>query len=147
MRVGRYELREGISGAGQWRGGLGSVREFEYLDDGGASIEGEGHKFAPWGFRGGMDGGSASLRLDRVDGNGGDLPSKVPHTAVQAGDKFVCVGPAGGGYGDPLRRDPQLVLEDVTDELISINTAAKEYGVVITPDLTIDVAATAQRRA
>ena len=82
-----------------------------------------------------------------MDGNSGDLPSKVPHTAVQAGDKFVCVGPAGGGYGDPLRRDPQLVLEDVTDELISINTAAKEYGVVITPDLTIDVAATAQRRA
>ena len=147
LRVGRYELREDVSGAGQWRGGLGSIREFEYLDDGGASIEGEGHKFAPWGFRGGMDGGSAGLRLDRVDGNGSDLPSKVPHTAMQAGDKFVCVGPAGGGYGDPLRRDPQQVLEDVTDELISINTAAKDYGVVITPDLTIDVAATAQRRA
>ena len=147
LRVGRYELREDVCGAGQWRGGLGSIREFEYLDDGGASIEGEGHKFAPWGFRGGMDGGSAGLRLDRVDGNGSDLPSKVPHTAMQAGDKFVCVGPAGGGYGDPLRRDPQQVLEDVTDELISINTAAKDYGVVITPDLTIDVAATAQRRA
>ncbi len=147
LRVGRYELREDVCGAGEWRGGLGSIREFEYLDDGGASIEGEGHKFAPWGFRGGMDGGSAGLRLDRVDGNGSDLPSKVPHTAMQAGDKFVCVGPAGGGYGDPLRRDPQQVLEDVTDELISINTAAKDYGVVITPDLTIDVAATAQRRA
>ena len=147
LRVGRYELREDVCGAGKWRGGLGSVREFEYLDDGGASIEGEGHKFAPWGFRGGKDGGSAGLRLDRVDGNGGDLPSKVPHTPVQTGDKFVCVGPAGGGYGDPFQRDPQKVLEDVKDELIRANTAAKEYGVVITPDLTIDVAATLQLRS
>jgi len=147
LRVGRYELREDVCGAGKWRGGLGSIREFEYLDDGGASIEGEGHKFAPWGFRGGKDGGSAGLRLDRIDGNGGDLPSKVPHTPVQTGDKFVCVGPAGGGYGDPFQRDPQQVLEDVTDELISVNTAAEEYGVVINPDLTIDVTATVQLRS
>ncbi len=146
LRVGRYELREDVCGAGQWRGGLGSVREFEYLDDGGASIEGEGHKFAPWGFQGGTDGGSAGLRLDRVDGNGGELPSKVPHTAVQAGDKFVCVGPAGGGYGDPLKRDPDQVLADVTDGLISIETAARDYGVVISDDLRIDEGATAQRR-
>jgi N-methylhydantoinase B len=128
LRVGRYELREDVCGAGQWRGGLGSIREFEYLDDGGA----------------------AGLRLDRANGNdkeGGELPSKVPHTAVQAGDKFVCVGPAGGGYGDPMLREAQQVLEDVTDGLISIDTAARDYGVVITPDLNLDEAATAQRRA
>jgi len=47
LRVARYELREGASGAGEWRGGLGSVREFVYLSDGGASVEGEGHEFAP----------------------------------------------------------------------------------------------------
>jgi N-methylhydantoinase B len=147
LRVGRYELREDVCGAGQWRGGLGSVREFEYLEDGGASIEGEGHKFPPWGFRGGNDGGSAGLRLDREDGKGSELPSKLPHTAVQAGDKFVCVGPAGGGYGDPMLRAPQQVLEDVTDGLISIDTAANDYGVIITTDLNLDEAATAQRRA
>ena len=147
LRVGRYELREDVCGAGQWRGGLGSVREFEYLEDGGASIEGEGHKFPPWGFRGGNDGGSAGLRLDREDGKGSELPSKLPHTAVRAGDKFVCVGPAGGGYGDPMLRTPQQVLEDVTDGLISIDTAANDYGVIITTDLNLDETATAQRRA
>jgi len=149
LRVDRYELREDVCGAGQWRGGLGSVREFVYLDDGGASVEGEGHKFAPWGFQGGGEGGSAGLRLDRANkdsGKGGELPSKVPHTPVQAGDRFVCVGPAGGGYGDPMLRDPEMVLADVTDGLISINTAANDYGVVITDELTIDGEATARQR-
>jgi N-methylhydantoinase B len=53
LRVARYELREGASGAGEWRGSLGSVREFVYQSDSGASVEGEGHEFAPWGFAGG----------------------------------------------------------------------------------------------
>ncbi|MFP6749787.1 MAG: hydantoinase B/oxoprolinase family protein [Alphaproteobacteria bacterium] len=147
LRVDRYELREDVCGAGQWRGGFGSVREFVYLDDGGASIEGEGHKFPPWGFRGGADGGAAGLRLERANGAGGDLPSKVPHTAVQAGDRFVCVGPAGGGYGDPMLREPGRVLADVADGLITIRTAANDYGVVIADDLSIDEAATARRRS
>lgn len=149
LRVDRYELREDVCGAGQWRGGLGSVREFVYLDDGGASVEGEGHKFAPWGFQGGGEGGTAGLHLDRANtdsGKSGELPSKVPHTPVQAGDRFVCVGPAGGGYGDPMLRDPEMVLADVTDGLISINTAANDYGVVITDELTIDDEATARQR-
>ena len=47
LRVVRYELRDGASGAGEWRGGLGSVREFVYLSDGGASVEGEGTSSHP----------------------------------------------------------------------------------------------------
>ena len=53
LRVLRYELREDSGGAGKWRGGLGSVREICFLDNGGASVEGDGHKFHPWGFLGG----------------------------------------------------------------------------------------------
>ena len=69
LRVRRYELREGVCGAGKWRGGLGSVREFEYLSDGGSSVEGEGCRFRPWGFRGGDDGQPSSLVLARADGS------------------------------------------------------------------------------
>ena len=105
LRVRRYELREGVCGAGKWRGGLGSVREFEYLSDGGGSVEGEGHRFRPWGFRGGDDGQPSALVLARADGSRTELPSKVPHTVVAAGDRFVCEGPAAGGYGDPLERE------------------------------------------
>src|SRR5271163_3549465 len=132
LRVTRYELREGASGAGEWRGGLGSVREFAYLSDGGASVEGEGHEFAPWGFAGGEPGHPAELRLVRRDGTVEMLPSKVPHMQIRAGDRCVCIGPAGGGYGDPLAREPMRVRDDVADGLVSAEVARHEYGVVLT---------------
>src|SRR5271154_4560751 len=106
LRVSRYELRDDACGAGEWRGGLGSVREFEYLVPGGASVEGEGHVFAPWALAGGKPGHPAELRLIRGGGVVASLPSKVPHMQIHSGEKFVCLGPAGGGYGDPLTRDP-----------------------------------------
>ncbi len=147
LRVTRYELREDMCGAGQWRGGLGSVREFVYLSDGGASVEGEGHRYCPWGFNGGLDGQPAALRLERADGSVTALPSKVPHTQVKTGDRFVCSGPAGGGYGHPYARDPAQVLDDVLDGLISLETAQRDFGVVITPNMTVDTAATVATRA
>jgi N-methylhydantoinase B len=146
LRVTRYELREDVCGAGQWRGGLGSVREFVYLSNGGASVEGEGHRYRPWGFAGGQEGQPAKLRLERAGNQATELPSKVPHTQVGIGDRFVCLGPAGGGYGSPLARDPERVLDDVLDGLISVETARRDFGVVITPQLTIDAAATAAAR-
>jgi N-methylhydantoinase B len=146
LRVSRYELREDASGAGEWRGGLGSVREFEYLEDGGASVEADGHEFAPWGFAGGGPGRPAELRLIRRSGNIESLPSKVPHMPVLAGERFVCVGPAGGGYGDPLCRDCALVSRDVADGLVSIDAARTDYGVVMTGPGIVDKAATAHLR-
>jgi N-methylhydantoinase B len=147
LRVSRYELREDVCGAGKWRGGLGSIREFTYLKDGGGSIEGEGHKYRPWGFQGGSDGHTAGLTLRHATGESESLPSKMPHTSAKAGDSFICIGPAGGGYGDPLERDMKQVLEDVRDELISIDTARNDYGVVITDALQLDEAATANCRS
>jgi N-methylhydantoinase B len=147
LRVARYELREGASGAGEWRGGLGSVREFVYLSDGGASVEGEGHEFAPWGFAGGKPGSPAELRLIRRDGSGEVLPSKVPHMQIRAGERFVCVGPAGGGYGDPLARTPERVRRDVADGLLSVEGARRDYAVVLTSPGSVDEAQTARLRA
>ena len=66
------------------------MREFVYLSDGGASVEGEGHEFAPWGFAGGKPGSPAELRLIRRDGSGEVLPSKVPHMQIRAGERFIC---------------------------------------------------------
>ena len=106
----RYELREEACAAGQWRGGLGAIREFTYLDDGGASVEGEGHKFAPWGFAGGQAGFPAEMIVRRADGAEVSLPSKVPYTRARAGDRFIMVGPSSGGYGDARQRAPERVL-------------------------------------
>jgi N-methylhydantoinase B len=147
LRVARYELREGASGAGEWRGGLGSVREFVYLADGGASVEGEGHAFAPWGLGNGKPGNPAELWLVRQDGTAEMLPSKVPHMQIRAGERFVCVGPAGGGYGDPLAREPKRVHDDVADGLLTMEAALREYGVVLTAGGAVDEAETASLRA
>ncbi|MBI3709078.1 MAG: hydantoinase B/oxoprolinase family protein [Proteobacteria bacterium] len=131
LRVTRYELRENVCAAGKWRGGIGSIREFTYLADGGASVEGEGHRFKPWGFRGGQDGYTAALMVKAGGGKPRALPSKVPYMKMKAGDRFLAVGPSGGGYGDPLQRDPGRVLGDVLDGYITAAAARRDYGVAI----------------
>jgi N-methylhydantoinase B len=146
LRIERYELRTDACAAGQWRGGLGSIREFTYLEDGGASIEGEGHAYKPWGFSGGADGATANLTLRKADGRDMPMPSKMPYKKVGKGDKFVVVGPAGGGYGDPKKRDPERVLGDVLDGFVTVDEARKLYGVAISSDMTVDAAATAALR-
>ena len=131
LRIGRYELREHLAGAGRWRGGFGSVRSFEFLEDGGASIEGEGHEFRPWGFAGGHEGATARLVSISAAGETAELPSKVPHRKSRRGDVLMAYGPAGGGYGNPLLREASSVLDDVLDELLTAEIARKDYGVVI----------------
>ncbi|NQV79659.1 MAG: hydantoinase B/oxoprolinase family protein [Alphaproteobacteria bacterium] len=146
LRVDRYEMREGVVPAGKWRGGIGAIREFSFLGDGGYSVEGEGHLFKPWGFEGGEEGNPASLRFDRHDGKSEDLPSKLPYRVAKTGDRFVAYGPCGGGYGDPLARDPLDVLDDVLDGYIGADTARADYGVVIA-NSAVDDAATSKLRA
>ena len=147
LRVERYELREDACAAGQWRGGIGAIREFTYLDDGGASVEGEGHKFAPVGIRrrpAGLPG-----RADRPAGGRRATPLAL-EGPVHAGPRrrrFIVVGPSGGGYGDARQRAPEHVLADVLDGYISAETAARDYAVVIATDGTIDREATARARA
>jgi N-methylhydantoinase B len=148
LRVERYELREDAGGAGQWRGGLGSVREFRLLSDGGASVEGEGHRFKPWGLFGGRDGATARLTLRRAEtGESIALPSKVPHMATRVGDIFICEGPAGGGYGEPFKRPPETVRADLLDGLISKTSAERDYGVAISAAGEVDFVATQRLRA
>ncbi len=146
LRVLRYELRDDACPPGKWRGGIGSVREVEYLDDGGVSVEGEGHKYPPWGFAGGADGNTAAMRFHRVDGSTLDLPSKLPNLATARGERVVIIGPCGGGYGNAFERDPAAVYDDVLDGHVSVAQALDDYGVVIDPDTGIDAAATAARR-
>jgi N-methylhydantoinase B len=61
--------------------------------------------------------------------------------------RFVCYGPAGGGYGNPLERDPTKVADDVLDGVISVETAVRDYGVVISDKGVVDQSATSKERA
>ena len=146
LRVDRYELREEGGGLGQWRGGVSTIREISFLTDGGAAVEGDGHKFEPWGFEGGADGRTAELIYDQGEAGSVSLPSKVQYKPIRAGERLICRGAGGGGYGRPFDRDPQMVLDDVLDGLYSAETARESYGVVIA-DGAVDEIATETRRA
>jgi N-methylhydantoinase B len=74
------------------------------------------------------------------------LPSKVPHMNIAKDGRFVCYGPAGGGYGNPLERDPAKVADDVLDGFISIETARRDYGVVVSAKGVVDRTATEKVR-
>lgn len=146
LRVERYELRENAMAAGRWRGGIGTVREFQMLVDGGFSVEGDGHRFRPWGFDGGVDGHVARLQLIDTDEKATDLVSKVPYHKLRKGERLRSLGPCGGGYGDPLARAPEDILDDVLDGLITAEAARADYGLVIA-DGVVDLAGTAAERA
>jgi N-methylhydantoinase B len=146
LRVERYELREDLAAAGQWRGDIGSVREFVYLSDGGFSVEGDGHKYRPWDFDGGANGTPSALIQVSSTGERVELPSKVPYRKIRKGERLIALGPNGGGYGDPLMRAPEGVLDNVRDGLVSVDRARDLYGVEIVGD-EIDRAATARLRA
>jgi N-methylhydantoinase B len=75
------------------------------------------------------------------------LPSKVPYMGIGKDGRFVCYGPAGGGYGNPLERDTAKVADDVMDGVISVETALKDYGVVVSSTGVVDQAGTAQQRS
>ena len=146
LRVTRYELRNNTAAPGRWRGGIGSIRNVEFLEDSFISIEGDGHKYPPWGFSGGSDGNTASL--DYIDASGiqHSLPSMMPNRAVKAGESLSLTGTCGGGYGNPLERPSQDVLEDVLDEYISIENARNDYSVVISANCELDSEATMKLR-
>lgn len=132
LQVLRYELRDDAAAAGKYRGGIGSIRQVMFLEDGGFSVEGDGQKYAPWGFAGGRQGtpGSLSMILSE-DSQELSLTSKIPYHRAKKGDQLQLVGPCGGGYGNPFERSVEAVLEDVLDGYISAERAAREYKVVV----------------
>ncbi|WP_262393224.1 hydantoinase B/oxoprolinase family protein [Sporolactobacillus inulinus] len=95
------------------------------------SVEGEGQKYAPWGFAGGCDGTPSTLIFRDRAGKETVLPSKVPYKKTNPGETLEIIGPCGGGYGSPFERDPEAVLGDVLDDYITSERARNEFGVVI----------------
>jgi N-methylhydantoinase B len=147
LRVSRYELRTDTEGAGKNRGGIGPIREVEFTQPGRVSVEGDGNKYPPWGFDGGSEGTTGELVLDPDSEAETQLSSKLGNRPIDEGQRLRLVGPSGGGWGDPLERDPRQVRADVLDDLVTVERARAVYGVVLTADLEIDEEATRELRA
>jgi N-methylhydantoinase B len=145
MRVLRFDVRSDSGGPGKFRGGLGCTREYQLLEDAAVRVRGKGEmrsKFPPWGVLGGK-----AARTGAYFINGEELAETVREAPMKPGDVVRVNMNAGGGYGDPLERDPESVLGDVLDGYVSIHGARDDYGVVIDPDkLIVDAAATQARR-
>jgi N-methylhydantoinase B len=145
LRVLRYEMRENGCGLGRWRGGTGSIRDVMFLEPGHASVEGDGHRHAPWGIFGGRDGTCGDLILN-PQADRRRLPAMISNLSLKAGDTLRTVSPCGGGYGLAEQREPAAVLADVLDGLVSRESAATDYKVVITDQNQIDEVATNKLR-
>ena len=111
----RYALHEGSGGAGMQRGGFGLDYEIELLrGQARASFVMDHGRSGPQGALGGQDG--AVNRVEVLRGGGVMVPehlSKAQDIALSPGDRVRVRTPGGGGYGDPAKRDPALVAEDV----------------------------------
>jgi len=148
VHVNQYALNiPGGVGPGRYRGGYGSIREYEILADGtvlsasyGRSIE------KPWSREGGGKGSCNYFELHL--GNDERRAARAPTTIMQRGDIIRMVTGGGGGYGDPLQRPAEDVLAEVRAEYISAEVARQDYGVVIAADgFSIDADSTSKLRS
>lgn len=144
LRVDTYETVPDSGGAGLTRGGNGIHTAFRFTEAGEISIHDDRWFTKPWGVLGGEPGARGTKLLERVDGQRTVLPSKCDHVAVQPGDVLRFITWGGGGWGNPLERDPELVLQDVRRGLVTAD-GARAYGVVLTGD-AVDAAATTRLR-
>ena len=142
--VRRYELITDSEGAGRQRGGLGVRRDLEFYDhEASFSLLTDRTRSGPWGVFGGRAASPARFYRNPDTAAEETLASKST-TKLDPNEVVSVQTPGGGGYGDPLERDPQAVLADVRDGKVSAAKAAEEYGVVI--DDGVDTTATEAKR-
>jgi len=147
LLIERYAGIADSGGAGRHRGGNGVEKVYLLLADGEISIHDDRHASRPWGILGGGPGAPSEKWLVRKDGEREALASKLDGLTVRAGDRVVFRTAAGGGWGDPLERDPVRVRDDVAGRLLSAARAREAYGVVLDgATLEIDGRATEDER-
>jgi len=132
IRILRYGLVTGSAGAGQYRGGLGTVMEFQVFAPNSVvtARNRDRARFASWGVAGGKAG--AVSRFIRNPGTAQEEDLGVADLVLcQPGDVIRLAGCGGGGYGPPTVRDPDAVLTDVACGYLSVEDARRDYGVVI----------------
>lgn len=130
MRVISTELIPDSAGVGEYRGGLGIKRVYEVLEQphkGLVYTEQSNQEFAPWGLNGGGSGKAATIKLVRKNGEVKEM-GKTYFTA-EPGDRIIIETAGGGGYGNPINRQKERVLQDYIEGKITKETATDIYEV------------------
>ncbi|MGO4659476.1 hydantoinase B/oxoprolinase family protein, partial [Ensifer sp. 2YAB10] len=131
-----FEVLKDSAGPGKWRGGAGVLKTSRMLEAESTVISYicDRERAIVWGIEGGLPSIPHGLTLTRAaSGKKEWLGATFSDVAIEPGDVFSRPTAGGGGFGDPLERDPKRVLEDVIDNYVSVERAAKDYGVVIQP--------------
>ena len=146
--VDQFSLNSTPGGAGKRRGGFGLIRDYRMVNRNSfATIIFGRNQYPPWVVDGGRDGTTNYVKIISNDGKSFKTARLAVHP-LGRGDVVRLVTAVGGGYGNPLERDPALVREDVINEYISVQQARDTYGVIISSDtLQLDHAKTKEMRA
>ena len=147
IRIEEYGMRQDTGGAGKYQGSLAQVRRVRCLaDEATLQLRSDKRRFPPSGLQGGKPGDPSWNTLNPDDG-AVTLPTMAV-VPMKRDDVVLHTMASGGGWGDPLDRDPELVRGDVWNEKVSVARARREYGVVIDPETSqIDLPATERLRS
>jgi N-methylhydantoinase B len=146
LMIERYSTEPDSGGAGLHRGGNGIHMTYRFLASGTVSIHDDRWFVPPWGVNGGEPGKRARKVLEKADGTSIIVGNKQENIAVAEGDQLHFITWGGGGWGDPLERDPALICKEIAQGLVTTK-GAEAYGVVASDAGEIDAAATDALRA
>ena len=141
VRIEQYSIVPDSGGPGLHRGGNGNHLVFYFEQPGTVSIHDSRWLTRPWGANGGLAAERSRKFMERADGSRELLPAMKDMVPVNAGDRLHFITWGGGGWGDPLDRDPAIVALEVDRGLVT-REGAERYGVVLDADGGVDEEAT-----
>lgn len=133
LLTSQHEIVTDSAGPGEYRGGCGLRKGGRMLDCESSVMSycSDRARSITWGINGGLPGIPHGVALARDGAEPEEMGTVFSNVPISPGDEFGRPSSGGGGFGDPLDRDPEAVIEDVKDDYVSIERAAKDYGVVI----------------
>jgi N-methylhydantoinase B len=145
--VDQYGFDVTEAGAGRHRGGRGLIRDYRAAVDQITLTATFGrHKYVPWGVDGGQPGSPNAVRIFHADGRE-VVVGKCARYPLKRGEVARLITGTGGGWGPPLERPVEDVIEDVKDGYVSVEQAKRDYGVVLDPESLEVVGLTPEREA
>jgi N-methylhydantoinase B len=145
--IKRFGLGPDSGGVGAHRGGLNVVKEYELLADAKLTLHFDRAHTPQWGLFGGGDGAKPKVTVFGTDKSAPEQVLKTEQLPLKQGARIIAETGGGGGYGEPIEREPELVRDDVMNGYVSVAAARQDYGVALTDELALDREATEALRA
>lgn len=143
--VEKWALVPDSGGPGEFRGGLGMVEEVKVLSKSRATTILLRRKSKPWGYNGGMDADTGKNVF--FPGSKKELVVSTQALDMEENEVVRVVSAGGGGWGNPLKRNPEFVARDVEYGYVTFESARNDYGVALRQDFSVDQKGTEKIRA